>query len=825
MTTLALDRDEMPVVRELADFDQRSGNVVERLVFNNRLLVIVACAIVTAVLGYVAATKLVLNASFEKTIPQSQPYIKNYLAYQKELRGLGNALRVVVESVDGDIFDPKYLEVLKQVNDELVLTPGVDRAWVKSLWTPAVRWTEVTEEGFRGGPVMPDAYDGSPQGVEQLKQNIARSGIVGSLVGNNFKSSMIFVPLLDKEPGTGKALDYRGLSRVLDEKLRAKYELSRAVEDNVRAKESPQVRIRVIGFAKLVGELIEGLVKVMAFFGVAAAIATAIIYAYTRCVRSTVLVIACSMVAVVWQLGLVALFGFELDPFSILVPFLVFAIGVSHGAQKMNGIMQDIGRGTHRLVAARYTFRRLFLAGLTALLADAVGFAVLMVIDIPVIRDLAVTASIGVAVLIFTNLLLLPVLLSYTGVSATAAERSLRAEGQAGRNQGLGAVWVFLDRFTTRKWALGAVAASLILAAGGLAVSRHLQIGDLDPGAPELRTDSRYNRDNAYITGNYALSSDQFAVIVKTDKEGCLKYQTLVEADRLAWQLRQVPGVQTTTSLPDAVRQITAGSFEGNPKWLTINRNQDVLNYAAQQASVNNQDLFNTSCSVMPVIAYLADHKAETLDRVVQAAAAFSDSHGDKERQFLLAAGSAGIEAATNIVVEQANRTMLFYVYAAVIVLCFITFRSWRAVVVAVVPLAVTSILCEALMVALGIGVKVATLPVIALGVGIGVDYALYLLSVQLAQQRAGLPLTEAYRNAVQFTGKVVALVGITLAAGVITWAWSPIKFQADMGILLTFMFLWNMLGALVLIPALSYFLLPTSIVRELRAAVRLGVA
>ena len=146
--------------------------------------------------------------------------------------------------------------------------------------------------------------------------------------------------------------------------------------------------------------------------------------------RSTALVVACSLVAVVWQLGLVALFGFELDPFSILVPFLVFAIGVSHGAQKMNGIMQDIGRGTHKLVAARYTFRRLFLAGLTALLADAVGFAVLMVIDIPVIRDLALTASIGVAVLIFTNLLLLPVLLSYTGVSARrGGTQPARGEG------------------------------------------------------------------------------------------------------------------------------------------------------------------------------------------------------------------------------------------------------------------------------------------------------------------------------------------------------------------------------------------------------------
>ncbi|HEX4524478.1 MAG TPA: MMPL family transporter [Casimicrobiaceae bacterium] len=811
MAVRSTDLDAMPVIRTVAEFDRKSGSALERLVFNHRLAMVFACAAVTLLLGYFAATRLVLNASFEKMIPQGQPYIKNYLSHQKDLRGLGNALRVVVESVDGDIFDPRYLEALRQINDELVLTPGVDRAWVKSLWTPSVRWTEVTEEGFRGGPVMPDGYSGSAPGVEQLKQNIARSGIVGNLVAGDMKSSMIFVPLLDKDPVTGKRIDYHALSKSLEERIRGRYEGARNVEQMRSGTEAPQVRIHIIGFAELVGELIDGLFKVIAFFGIAATIATAIIYTYTRCVRSALLVVTCSFVAVVWQLGLVALLGFELDPFSVLVPFLVFAIGVSHGAQKMNGIMQDIGRGTHKLVAARYTFRRLFLAGLTALLADAVGFAVLMVIDIPVIRDLALTASIGVAVLIFTNLLLLPVLLSYSGVSAGAATRSLREEREEHRGKGLGAVWTFLDRFTTRGWATAAVAVAAVLAAGGYWASQRLQIGDLDPGAPELRRSSRYNRDNAYITGHYALSSDQFAVIVKTPKEGCLQYETLVDADRLAWSLRQVDGVQTTVSLADAVRQITAGSFEGNPKWLTLNRNQDVLNYGAQQASVNNPDLFNTECSVMPVIAYLADHKAETLDRVVAAAAAFADAHGDKDRQFLLAAGSAGIEAATNVVVREANRTMLFYVYAAVIALCFVTFRSWRAVVVAVVPLAITSILCEALMVALGIGVKVATLPVIALGVGIGVDYALYLLSVQLAQQRAGVPLAQAYKRAVQFTGKVVALVGVTLAAGVITWAFSPIKFQADMGILLTFMFVWNMLGALILIPALSYFLLPTA--------------
>jgi predicted RND superfamily exporter protein len=177
---------------------------------------------------------------------------------------------------------------------------------------------------------------------------------------------VIYVPLLVKD-GDGKALDY-GLFAQL-EALRAKYE-------------QQGVTIHITGFAKLVGDLIDGVRAVLLFFAIAVAIATAMVYWYTRCARSTALVVLASLVAVVWQLGVLPLLGYALDPYSILVPFLVFAIGMSHGAQKMNGIMQDVGRGMHKLVAARFTFRRLFLAGLTALLADAVGFAVLSTIDI-----------------------------------------------------------------------------------------------------------------------------------------------------------------------------------------------------------------------------------------------------------------------------------------------------------------------------------------------------------------------------------------------------------------------------------------------------------
>ncbi|WP_127995870.1 efflux RND transporter permease subunit [Piscinibacter defluvii] len=785
--------DAQPVVARLEDFDTRSGSLLERAFFNHRVWVLLLCGLITALLAWQALT-LRLNASFEKTIPAQHPYIANYLSNKANLSGQGNALRIAVATTDESIFDKDYLDTLRKLNDEIYLLPGVDRPFMKSLWTSNTRWIAVNEEGLEGDTVMGDSYDGSAAALAAVRANVERSGEIGQLVAADFKSSVIFVPLLDKNPQTGAALDYGELGRQL-EALRAKYQ-------------SDQVRIHVTGFAKVMGDLIEGMRQVLGFFGVALAICAAVLWGYTRCPRSTALVVACSLVAVVWQFGLLALLGYQLDPYSVLVPFLVFAIGMSHGAQKMNGIMQDIGRGTHRVVAARYTFRRLFVAGLTALLCDAVGFAVLALIRIEVIQDLAAVASIGVAVLIFTNLVLLPVLLSYVGVSPHAAQRSLRLEaaevaGHAGAQRA--GLWRALDHFTRRGPALAALGIGALLAVAGYAVSLKLQIGDLDRGAPELRADSRYNRDNDFLARNYAASADILVVMVATPEDQCTRYDTLARVDRLAWRLEQLPGVEATHSMAALSKLAMVGYNEGQLKWFELIPNAAALGGVQARAP---RELFNQGCSFLSLYVYLQDHKAATLTRVVDEVESFIAVNKVDDERFMLAAGSAGIAAATNIVVQQAMREMLLWVYGAVIVLCFVTFRSWRAVVCAVLPLVLTSILCEALMVGLGLGVKVATLPVIALGVGIGVDYALYVLSVMLVRLKAGDDLSAAYHHALQFTGRVVLLTGLTLALAVGTWAFSPIKFQADMGILLAFMFVWNMVGALVLLPALAYLLL-----------------
>jgi predicted RND superfamily exporter protein len=765
--------------------------LLERLIFNNRPTVIGICLLVSIVLFW-QATLVRPSTSFEKMIPLSHPFIQNMMEHRNDLANLGNTVRISVEAKQGDIFSKEYMETLRQINDEVFYISGVDRSGLKSLWSPSVRWTEVTEEGFAGGEVIPQSYDGSQGSLDKLRNNVLKSGQVGRLVANNFKSSIIDVPLQEFYPdpadqGKLLPLDYRQFSHQLEEKIRDKYEA-----------QNPNVDIHIVGFAKKVGDLIDGLIMVVMFFGVAFLITLVLLMWFTRCTRSTVAVLSTTLIAVIWQLGLMHVVGFGLDPYSMLVPFLIFAIGISHGVQKINGIALQSSDAENALMAARRTFRQLFLPGMIAILADAVGFITLLIIDIGVIRELAIGASIGVAVIVFTNLILLPVAISYAGISKRAVVRS---KEDAVREHPF---WRLLSNFAAPKVARVSVALALIALAGGLWYGHNLKIGDLDQGAPELRPDSRYNQDNNFIISNYSTSSDVLVVMVKTPPEGCSAYQTLSAINELSWKMENTPGVQSAISLVTVSKQVIKGMNEGNLKWESLSRNKDVLNSSISRAD----GLYNNTCSLAPLLIFLNDHKAETLDRAVHAVQDFAKVNNKEGLEFLLAAGNAGIEAATNEVIKQAELTILILVYICVAVMCMITFRSWAATLCIVLPLVLTSVLGNALMAFMGIGVKVATLPVVALGVGIGVDYGIYIYSRLESFLRAGLPLQEAYYETLKSTGKAVLFTGLCLAIGVCTWIFSAIKFQADMGLMLTFMLLWNMFGALWLLPALARFLI-----------------
>ena len=804
---------------------------VANAIFAVRPLILLLFVIGTAAMGYFMV-QLKVDAGFLKQLPLDHEYMQTFMEYEREFGG-ANRVMVALVAEDGDMFSPEFFEKFEQISNRVFFIPGVDRASVRSIFTPNVRFVEVVEDGFAGGNVIPADFQPGPEMFERVRSNIVKSGEIGRLVAEDFSGAMVWANLLETNPETGESLDYQDVAQRLE-----------SIRDDF---EDDEHTVHIVGFAKIIGDVAEGARGVVTYFGVAFVITALLLLVYSRSIWLTVLPLVCSVAAVIWQLGLLSLMGFGIDPMNILTPFLIFAIGVSHGVQMISGwnseklfggsapmgMLQD-GKTVDdvpiasSLDASKRTFARLLAPGSIALLSDTIGFLTILLINIRIIQELALTASIGVAVIILTNLVLLPVLLSY--VRLHNAEKFRRRLFEVGTKTS--PVYSMIASFTRPRVALLAVTVGIGLFAFAWVKSQDMQIGDSQPGVPELRSDARYNQDARLIAEKFALGTDLISIIAESVPQACTESYAIMDAiDRFAWRMANVEGVQQVVSLPQVAKVVNAGWNEGNLRWKVLPRNRFIMRQNLQNIETGT-GLLNEDCSAMPIMVFTEDHKAETIIRVIRAVreargeifvegldfTAAGDVLDDLIEQqgepceeclrFRLATGNVGVMAATNEVVEAAQTPMLLYVYSAIIILCLLTFRSILGTLCIVFPLVLVSYLAYSLMAYMGIGLKVNTLPVVALGVGIGVDYGIYIFNRLRHYMLQGHTLDEAYLRTLRLTGKAVFFTAITLAVGVGTWMFSALQFQADMGILLAFMFIFNMIGAMLLLPALARILL-----------------
>lgn len=760
---------------------------IENAIFKHRLIMLISFVLITCLLAF-KATQIQLDASFNKNIPLNHDYMKVYTKHEKQFGG-ANSILISVCDDSGDIFNPEFFTQLKAVHDQLYFIPGVNRPLVNSIFSPSARFVEVVEDGFAGGTIIPANFKADKQGLGVVKENIEKAKVVGRMIASDYSCAMVTAQLMETDPQTQEKLDTLAFAQKLETQLREPLS-------------TDKVSIHIIGFAKMAGDIAEGAKGVVVFFAIAIAFTFIMVWLFCGSLKLTILPIMCSIIAVIWQLGLLSSLGFGLDPMSILVPFLVFAIGVSHGVQMINAIGKKVGEGKSTRECCQSSFRALLIPGGIALLSDTVGFLTLLTIDIGIIRELAITASLGVAVIIFTNLILLPVWASYMHFENSVHIQS----GDAKKPNMLDAIRDLLVKATDPKIAKMIIAFTLVLFALGYWQADKMRIGDLHAGAPSLHQDARYNQDTFLISDKYTISSDILKVIVEAYPAACTEHDVMQRISRFQYKVENVAGVQSAVSLSSVAQSVNAGYNEGNLKWQSLPRNSASLVQSTSRVETST-GLLNGDCSVMPVIIFLDDHKAQTIDLVIESVKRFAQEEGTDKVAFKLASGPVGVMAATNESVSAAQIPMMLYVYGAVIVLCLLSFRSVKATIAVVLPLYVVSTLAQALMVQLEIGLTVSTLPVIALGVGIGVDYGIYILSSMMGQLKQNVPLSVAYRNALIERGSAVLFTGITLAIGVSTWIFSDLKFQVDMGILLTFMFLVNMLGAVLLLPAIGSLL------------------
>lgn len=808
----------------------------EAIVFGNRPLVLILFVITTVVLTFFAS-QLRVDAGFKKQIPLKHEYMRTFIDYEQEFGGANRVLIAVMDK-NNDMFNLPFFQTMENITQDAKTIDSVDEARVRSIFTPNVRFVEVVEDGFAGGNVIPqeftpnsEGFDATPEQFATIKANIEKAGIVGRLVAKDFSGAMIWVDLVPENPEQGVKVDYNKIALQLDE-IRAKYE-------------NENTTVAIIGFAKMVGDITAGAQSVIWFFFITIAFTWLLLFIYSSSVKLATLTVLCALVSVLWMLGALRLLGFGIDPMNMLTPFLIFAIAVSHGEQMINRFRGEIffggleegtpeelatRTGVDPLTAARSAFRAMLVPGSVALVAGCIGFAAILVIPIRIIFELAITATIGVALTVLTDLVLLPVLLSYTKLRNLPRKRAYRLRQLTQFDK----IWTVLAHFSRPKPAAIILVCGAILFVVATIYGNKVMIGDAQKGVAELRPDARYNLDAVLISDKFALGVDIINVIAEAGPSACTSsYPTMELVDRFAWHLRNVEGVAQVMTLPVAAKIVNAGWNEGNVRWRVLPRDADTLRLATQGFETDT-GMLNADCSAVPIMAFLTDHRATTIDRVIAEVKKFRDENnawagpqsnlreelaaqaasgeapvaGAPIVNLRLATGNVGVMAAINDEVRAVKRLILYMLYAAVFLMCLLSFRSARSALCIVLPLVLVTELGHALMVYLDIGMKVNTLTVVALGVGIGVDYGIYIFARMRESLLAGKPLTEAYFASLKTTGIAIFYTALTLAVGVFTWVFSELKFQADMGVMLTFMFVVNMIAAIVFLPAMCRWLL-----------------
>jgi len=760
------------------------------VIFNNRKMWLIVFAILTV--GFaISASQLKVDAGFNKMVPLKHPYMKVYKEYETVFGG-ANRVAVALVQKQGDIYNKEFMAKLKDMTNDILVLEGVDKPSVRSLFTPNTRFIEVVEEGFAGGNVIPATFQGTPEDLLIVRGNVQKSNEIGRTVATDFTGALVIAGLFESIPKDGgrvEKLNYFEFSEKLD-KLREKYE-------------GPNHTVHIIGFAKAVGDISNGAQGVIMFFLLAFVITAVLMLWFVKDLKLTLVSLVVAMMPVLWLLGTLPIIGFGIDPLSILVPFLIFSIGVSHAVQMTKSWEREVIGGADSLIAAQHSFATIFVPGTLALVTNVLGFAVIMLIPIDIVRELGITASLGVAWMIITNKMLLPIMLSYLSLSKGALGK------EATQEQRVDKIWRLASACVEKKRAAVIVGISAVVLGLGLWKAQDLKVGDYGSGVPELRADSRYNMDNDKIVSKFAVGVNTLGVVAQTKgvQGACTNYDIMSTIEKFDWYMQNVEGTQSVMSLPGLARNINAGFNEGNLKWRQLPREQTMMAQSVTPIDTAT-GLLNPDCSAMQILVNTTDQQGDTLKRLVSEIKNMSAVSNSDKLEFKLATGNMGVTAATNEALNSARYEMHAAIFGALLLMCWATFRSLRATLCILIPLAIVSVLCEALMPMLGIGLKVSTLPVIALGVGVGVDYGIYLFDRLEVHLEEGMELSAAFFEALKERGAAMIFTAVTMTLGVGTWAMSALKFQADMGLLLAFMFFLNMLGAIFLLPALATFLL-----------------
>jgi predicted RND superfamily exporter protein len=729
-----------------------------------------------------------MYSQFNDLLPQAHPYVKAYNSFSK-IFGSANVMTLDLEVKHGDIFTARTLNKIRDITSEMDLIDGIDHNSLTSITDVKVRKVVATSGGLIiSRPLLPNDIPTGETELRRLKDDVLHSLVYGVLVSPDGKSAIISAGFNEKR------IDYGEMHEHL---MKIKHQVEDA--NTVLYASGEPVLKAWCWYYK--GELAK-------IFGVTGLFIVATLVLYFRRAYGVLLPIIGAAAQAIWGLGFLGMLGYNLDVLVLVIPLLVTARAASHGVQMIERYFEELAICGDRHEAVLNSMDELFLPGAIGVLADAAGILILGVATIPLVRKVAFFASFWGFSNIFTILILVPLLLDvmpkprvtshyvphwmevilhWVGTSCT---------GRRGR-------WVV-------------VGISAVIVALGIQQAVKLPIGYTEPGSPLLWQDSDFNVSSRHINDSYG-GNNELVVYLEGDHDDAMKdpalLGTLDNFSHYMLEQSQASGTRSTTSL---LRGVTSLFHYNDPKWQVypetmIGVGQMLFMYEAGAPTPGViLQFMDYRAKNGQFVVYYKDTQGSTVLEAIERAKAFIAAHPLPHVKFILAGGSIGITAALNDEIAYSDRVstlLILFVVFALVAISYMSFVAGAMVLITLIAAGVVSFLYIGLK---GIGININTLPVTAVGMGIGVDYILYVVDrIKREYGRLG-DYDQAIKRAINTSGMAVTFTATTLVGGILPWYWmSSLRFSAEMALLLALLMLTHWLAAIALVPSIFSIVRP----------------
>lgn len=755
----------------------------EEWIFANPKIVLSLIFLVT--LAFAAALpKLRIYSDFSDLLPQEHSYIQTYNRIKENFGG-ANMIVMAIEVEQGTIFNNDTLKLVNEATQGVDNLPSVNHNLVSSLTHRTARKVFLSPEGsFVSQPYYDPAKTYSADELAQMQRDvIANPNLYGLMVSPDFKAALIKAQLNESE------LDYvetfAALQKVRDTLARDGH------------------KVHVTGNPVLTGWVYTYLDQIVQILAWTLALLATLLIVYFRRLYGIALPLLGIALSSIWGLGFMALAGINLEPLSLPIPFLIAARATSHGVQLVVRYYEELAIVKNGRQAARNALDALFRPGSLAIIVDAVGIAVLVLGAAPFNYKLGLAAGFWGFSVIFTVHFMVPLALT-----VLPQPKTMENANEGVRN--------FLGNAMARTGGTDGGARAILFASlacvvvGSWYVAK-VQLGESEPGSPLLNRDHDYNVSTAAINTLFP-GSEELHIVARTEEKGGIKRPEVMHAiERFQAHMLSDPTLGGARALPGVVRVVNQLTHNDDPRWAQIPDNADEVGglmfayMASSPIPGALKEYINPDENEANMVFFYKDHQAETINRVVALA-----EEGKKRIEaevpglkIELGGGIIGVTAAAN----QALHTDHMVIIPAVMLLAFFLvmayYQSLHAGWLMVLPMLFATVMTYAYMGWADIGISVNTVPVIAVGVGVGIDYAVYFMDRIREEMAVTRNIHRAVVNAVATTGYAVSFTAATLIAGVVMWIFmSDLRFQSDAAVLLSFMLVVNALAAMLIVPA-----------------------